>query len=230
MGNIELDYRRYISRLPAPSVRAENVKAMKATVDRFLAARAGRRKLATTALACAAAALLFPLPGACQLGQSRSPEYDVKAAYLFNFGKFMRVSGTPPPASTFDLCILGRDPMGTAIDEIAANETIDDRPVRVVRIEDASRGRSCRILFIASSEDAQLREDLAVLAGSDVLTVSDAPDFLDRGGMIQFIVQQDRVRFEVNLDAVNRTHLVLSSELLRVAWYVKGRSSPQVQP
>ena len=68
-----------------------------------------------------------------------------------------------------------------------------------------------------------LREDLAILTGSNALTVSDAPDFLDRGGMIQFVLMSDRVRFDVNLDAVNRSHLVLSSELLRVAAAVKGK-------
>jgi hypothetical protein len=156
-------------------------------------------------------------------------EYDVKAAYLFNFGKFIRVNGTarPAPRSTFDLCILGRDPMGRAIDDIAANESIDNRTVRIVRIADVSQAHGCEVLFIGSSEEAQLRENLAIIAKSDVLTVSDAPDFLDRGGMIQFVLQQNRVRFAINLDAVNRTHLVLSSELLKVASTIKGRPLPE---
>jgi hypothetical protein len=166
------------------------------------------------------------------VAQSRPSEYDAKAAYLFNFGKFMHLSGAQPPVpqSTFDLCILGRDPMESAVDEIAANEAIDNRPVRVIRIADASQARTCEILFIAATENAQLRENLAILAGSDVLTVSDVPDFLERGGMIQFVLENNRVRFAVNLDAVNRTHLVLSSELLRVASFVKGKPSPEVQP
>jgi len=68
-----------------------------------------------------------------------------------------------------------------------------------------------------------MREDLAILGNADVLTVSDAPDFLQHGGMIQFVLVSNHVRFAVNLEAVNHTHLVLSSELLRVASSVAGK-------
>jgi hypothetical protein len=175
------------------------------------------------------AAVVLILLAGLAAAQIMPSEYDVKAAYLFNFGKFIRVNGTarPAPRSTFDLCILGRDPMGRAIDDIAANESIDNRTVRIVRIADVSQAHGCEVLFIGSSEEAQLRENLAIIAKSDVLTVSDAPDFLDRGGMIQFVLQQNRVRFAINLDAVNRTHLVLSSELLKVASTIKGRPLPE---
>lgn len=146
------------------------------------------------------------------------------AAYLFNFGKFIRVAGTSEPQHpTFDICILGRDPIGRAMDDIAANESIGDRPVRVFRLSDASQGRKCDIVFISAYEGDAIREDLAVLDFADALTVSDAPDFLEHGGMIQFVPEDNHVRFEVNLDAVDRTHLVLSSELLRVAAAVKGK-------
>jgi YfiR/HmsC-like len=175
---------------------------------------------------CIVAAGLCALPGAGTGAHAQTSEYDVKAAYLLNFGKFIRVAGAPEPQhSTFDICILGRDPIGRVMDDIAANESIDDRPVRVSRIADASQGRKCDILFISSFEGDAIREDLAVLGDANALTVSDAPGFLERGGMIQFVPQGDHVRFEVNLDAVDRTHLVLSSELLRVAAAVKGRPS-----
>lgn len=155
---------------------------------------------------------------------AQASEYEVKAAYLLNFGKFIRIAGVPErPHSTFDICILGRDPIGPAIDDLVANESIDNRPARVVRITDATQGRACDIVFISPDEGDSIREDLALLAGTDALTVSDAPDFLERGGMIQFVLQGDHVRFEVNLNAVDRTHLVLSSELLRVATAVKGK-------
>lgn len=164
------------------------------------------------------------------VAQAQTSEYEVKAAYLFNFGKFIRISGSPEPQhSTFDICILGRDPIGRAMDDIVANESIDNRPVRVARISDATQGRKCDIVFISPYEADSIREDLAVLDGADALTVSDAPDFLELGGMIQFVLEGDHVRFEVNLDAVERTHLVLSSELLRVAAAVKGKPAG-VQP
>lgn len=170
------------------------------------------------------AAWLCASAAATVLAQARPSEYDVKAAYLLNFGKFMHVAGASPAhRASFDICILGRDPIGHAMDAIVKNESIDNKPVHVERIADASRGRGCDIVFVSPYEGESVREDLAVLTGADVLTVGDTPDFLERGGMIQFVLQGNHVRFEVNLDAVNRTHLVLSSELLRVAAAVKGK-------
>ncbi len=78
---------------------------------------------------------------------------------------------------------------------------------------------------MSATEGSHIREDLAILDNADILTVSDAPDFLQHGGMIQFVSISNHVRFGVNLDSVNRTHLVLSSELLRVAASVIGKPS-----
>jgi hypothetical protein len=76
---------------------------------------------------------------------------------------------------------------------------------------------NCRILFISSSEDRQLKQILAALEGASVLTVSDLPQFSQRGGMVQFVLDGKKVRFEVNLTPVEHAHLTLSSELLKVA-------------
>ena len=192
--------------------------------------RRGPRGRAGAKLCHAMAALLMALPAAGALNQVRPTEYDVKAAYLLNFGKFMHLSegSNALRRTTFDICILGRDPIGRTIDEIAANETIDGRSVGILRVADASQASTCDVVFVSAQEGERIREDLAILSGSDALTVSDAPGFLSEGGMIQFVIQQDHVRFEVNLNAVNRTHLVLSSELLRVAAAVEG-SPPEVK-
>jgi hypothetical protein len=102
---------------------------------------------------------------------------------------------------------------------IALSESID--------IPDVTAANPCAIVFISSYEQENIREDLAILAGMDVLTVSDVPDFLKRGGMIQFVMVENHVRFAVNLDALNRAHLVLSSELLRVASSIGGKPPKQ---
>jgi hypothetical protein len=183
------------------------------------------------ALQRAMATLLLLLP-ASALPQAKPTDYDVKAAYVFNFGKFMRVAAaesTAPRHPTFDICILGRDPIGPVLDGITAKESIENRAVRVVRTADAYAAQGCEILFISSGEGDGIRADLAALGKADVLTVSDAPDFLKDGGMIQFVMQQSHVRFAVNLEAVEHTHLVLSSELLRVALSVTGKPR-EVQP
>lgn len=169
------------------------------------------------------AALSLCLLVASVWGQASPSEYEVKAAYLLNFGKFMRMNGGEQAHGTFDICILGRDPIGASMDQIAANETIDGQPVQVRRISDPTQAKGCQIVYISPFEANRIREDLAILAGSDALTVGEASDFLGLGGMIQFILQGDHVRFNVNLNAVDRTHIVLSSELLRVAASVEGR-------
>ena len=169
------------------------------------------------------ALLLTGLAVPTAIGQpSKIADSDTEAAYLLNFGKFIRQPSGPPRLS-FDICLLGRDSMGQTIDDLAANQTIDNLPVHVRRIPDVSQGKVCAILFISAAEGDHIREDLAILSTSDCLTVSDASDFLARGGMIQFLLIQNHVRFAVNLNAVNHAHLVLSSELLRVASSVTGK-------
>jgi hypothetical protein len=92
---------------------------------------------------------------------------------------------------------------------------------RVSWTDDESR---CAILFIDATQSDHADELLRAVADKPTLTVSDLPGFLSRGGMIQFQVVEKRVRFSVNLDAVNRRHLTMSSELLKVAISVKGRT------
>jgi hypothetical protein len=178
----------------------------------------------TAARALTAAVLLAQTPAANPATPEKPTEYDVKAAYLLNFGKFVRTFRTEAPRSSFDICMLGHDPMGSSLDALASNSTIDGRPVRITHLPDISDAKSCEILFLGAAEENRIREDLAILGNADILTVSDAPDFLQHGGMIQFVLVSNHVRFAVNLDAVNHTHLVLSSELLRVASSVTGKS------
>jgi hypothetical protein len=94
---------------------------------------------------------------------------------------------------------------------------------RVAKPQDAL---SCRVLFISSSEQSRLKEILAALDETSVLTVSDMPQFTRRGGMIQFVVEANRVRFEVNLTSAERAGLILSSQLLKVAIDVKRNTQP----
>ena len=169
-------------------------------------------------LPAALATLLF---SAVPLYAQGLTEYDVKAAYLFNFGKFLRqpeVSGR----SSFDICLLGRDDIGAALEKLTANERNDGLPERTVRLPRAAAGRSCAIVFISNSEAERVDRELAELAGAPVLTVSDMPRFLEHGGMIQFDMQGKHVRFSVALNPVNRAGLSLSSELLKVALSVTG--------
>lgn len=157
-------------------------------------------------------------------------EQDVRAGDLLNFGRFLRHADSPQPGSSFDICTLGEDPVGHSIDEVAARETINNLPVRVRHLPDVTDAKGCAILYISRSEGDHLREDLAILGNAEILTVSDASDFQELGGMIQFLLVENHVRFAVNLNAVTRARLVLSSDLLRVAYSVNGKPPAEDQP
>jgi hypothetical protein len=122
--------------------------------------------------------------------------------------------------------VIGRDPFGAVLDSTLAGETIDGKSMAVKRIRAAKDAVGCRILFVSASEEPQLSQILEVIGRSGVLTVSDLPGFTARGGMIQFVSQENRVRFEVNLTAAEQANLKLSSELLKVATAVRKTGRP----
>ncbi|MGE3578653.1 MAG: YfiR family protein [Vicinamibacterales bacterium] len=145
-------------------------------------------------------------------------EFEVKAAYLFNFSRFVTWPGAETPArSDFAICVLGRDPFGASLDSTLAGAMVRTRPVTARRIASAEDGVACEIVFVAASENARVGAVLAAFRRMPVLTVGDAPDFVERGGMVQFVVSQGRVRFRVNMAAAEEAGLALSADLLRVA-------------
>lgn len=176
--------------------------------------------------------IAFCMMAAIGHAQNRISEAAVKAAYLFNFGKFVRFTPSDPVKNrqSFDICIVGEDPLGTTLDGLTANEQLDDKPVRVVRLKSAEAARACAIAYISGSEGTRVGADLEMLKGQPVLTVSDAANFLGDGGIVQFVTVGNHVRFAVNLDAARVAQLSLSSELLKVAIAVHGEIPPGVQP
>lgn len=177
------------------------------------------------------AALLLAITPGGAAAQGKPSEYAVKAAYLLDFGKFLRTSPlVEAQRKTFDICILGEDPFGQVLDSLAANETLNDRPVRVVRLKRPEDGGGCAIAYVSASEGKRTEQDVEVLAAGQTLTVSDKADFLQSGGMIQFLLLSDHVRFAVNLQPVRRSQLQLSSDLLRVATSVVNEAKREVRP
>ena len=178
--------------------------------------------------AVAAWVLLFPFNLNSQ--KSKATEYDVKAAYLFNFARFAEWQAGSPAArnDTFAICVLGQDPFRAALDAVVTGETIAGKAVVARRITKPQEAVNCRVLFISSSEDSRLQEILGALDGACVLTVSDMPQFTRRGGMIQFVTDGSKIRFEINLANAGVAGLTLSSELLKVAVTVIRNSQPGV--
>jgi YfiR/HmsC-like len=178
---------------------------------------------------CRAGAALIALlacgPGAVPNLRAQAPkptEYEVEAAYLSNFGRFVE---WPPRGSAatepFYVCVLGQDSFGATLDAALRGENIAGAPMAAKRITGPEEAAGCRILFISSSKMPQLKSILTALGTASILTVSDIAGFARRGGMIEFVLQGNRVRFEIDLAAAQRAGLSLSSELLKVAVSVR---------
>lgn len=154
------------------------------------------------------------------LGQSSKPtDYQVKAVYLINFAKFIEWPDKAQDA--FTICVVGRDPFGPTLDALLAGEKIAGRSAIAKRISTPEDSPGCQILFVSATETSSLNRIIAALDKQSVLTVSDIPHFTSHGGMIQFVVEDKRIRFEVNLTAAQHAGLMLSSELLKVATAVR---------
>jgi len=157
-------------------------------------------------------------------GQDALSEYQVKAAYLFNFLKFVEwpEESFADPLAPIVIGVVGEDPFGSALPQVVTGKTVQGRDL-VIRIYHAGEDlRGAHILFISASERKRLPTILSSLRGSSVLTVADTSGFLDSGGMIQFLNENGRVRFAINVDATGRARLKMSSKLLTLAKMVGG--------
>jgi len=183
------------------------------------ASRPSRRRLY---FRTATAILLTLFSALVQAQPSRPTEYDVKAAYLYNFGKFVRwPESASANTSTFFICLVGKEPLAQSLDSILQGATWDGKPVTAKRIAAVDEASACHVLFISSSQAEQWIQFLPVIQKLPILTVSDAPRFAQHNGMIELLLSENRIRFEVNLEAANKAGLSLSSELLKVAIHVR---------
>jgi len=151
-------------------------------------------------------------------------EYQVKAAYLFNFLKFVEYPNDSfaDPLAPIVIGVVGDDPFGSALPQVVTGKTVQGRDLVIRNYRDGEELRGAHILFISASEKKRLPMIFSNLHGSSVLTVADMEGFLDAGGMIQFLNENDRVRFAINLDATTQARLKLSSKLLSLAKVVGG--------
>ncbi len=192
--------------------------------------RVRRRTICAGALFVSVTCALVLLAGAGLDAQAAKPlDYEVKAAYLFNFSRFVTwPPPTPAQGDMFSVCVLGRNPFGSALKDTLAGENVDGRAVVAKAIKKVEEALACRILFVSGSEKSKMPAILESLGDARILTVSDAPGFTARGGMIQFVNEGRNVRFEVNLTAAERAGLALSADLLRVAVKVTKGVAPKV--
>ncbi len=166
--------------------------------------------------------LLLPLdPGRAQ---EESKEYQLKAAFLFNFAQFVKwPSGAFAGADVpFDIGILGDDPFGSALEETIQGETIENHKLRVIRGRTLDDLKDCQLIFICKSEEGHLPQILSQLDSKPVLTVSEVDDFAKNGGDIDFYLAGGKVRFEINPQSAQRCGLKISSQLLNLGKIVAG--------
>lgn len=167
---------------------------------------------------------LAAFAGGARAAQDNPSEYQLKAAFVFNFAKFVDwpANTFSGPQSPFAICILGADPFGPAMDDALRGKTVVDHPVVVERIKDAAAARHCQIVFISGSEKHRLRDILESLKGANVLVVGDVDGFAAAGGTIELTLQDNRVRFAINTGAADGAGLRISSKLLALATIVRA--------
>jgi hypothetical protein len=168
------------------------------------------------ALTLGGLSLCPPLPSRAEVGQLS--ENQVKAAYLFNFAKFVEwpASAFPGPGAPLVIGFIGKGPYGEAHDALAGR-IAKGRKVQVRQLSRIDEVAGCQILFIAASERGRLKEILRALPSTGVLTVSDLNHFCNSGGMIALVNRGERVQFEVHLGNAERAGLKLSSQMLKLA-------------
>ena len=180
-----------------------------------------RRRAAST-LICILAALASLLGGDWRAATAALPaatEYEIKAAFLLHFSRFVEwpASAFGAPNAPLFICVLGDDPFGPVLEEIVRNERVDSHPIAVERYRLAGNVDRCHILFVSRSAEPLQRQILDQVRGKSILTVSDEEEFTRRGGVIGFVTVNGKVKLQVNRSSAQRADLRISSRLLRLA-------------
>jgi YfiR/HmsC-like len=160
--------------------------------------------------------------------QSVADEYQVKAAYLLNFARFVEwPADVLPVSSPLDVVLVGDDSFGGALEEVLRGKSANGHPIHLQHLRWNDVLTPYQIIFISTSEEAHLPQILRFLGHSSVLTVSDIDRFSLRGGVIEFRTVGNRVRFDINRTSALAAQLNISSKLLGVARAVQEGGAPQ---
>ena len=175
----------------------------------------GRVSLGVVCLALSSAVSGAPI-GA----QEGLQEAHLKAAFVFRFAHYVEWPAAAATGRTsLDYCVWPPNPFGESLRQVVTGETLAGRPLTVRDLTPTASLSACHVLFVHGASAASVVQRVRSLP---VLTVSDDPDFLDRGGIIQLVRVESRLGFDINVTAANRAGLRLSSHLLRLAHRVRG--------
>ena len=156
---------------------------------------------------------------AAQIRAQAFKEYDVKAAFLYHLTQFVEWPPEAFPAVEDRLVIgvLGADPFGKALEEIVQDEVVKNRKLKIERYRSVEAITNCHILFISQSEASRLDQIFSSLKDRKILTVGDTEGFTQRGGIVRFLTEKNKIRLRINIDAAKAASLTISSKLLRAA-------------
>jgi hypothetical protein len=161
-----------------------------------------------------------------QAADSNALELAVKATYLYKFEPFITWPNEAftAPDSPFNLCIVGTDPFGTLIDQAVGGQHFGDHPIAVQRLPAATPDSHCQMLYIGTQDAHAIMQQFVALHGLPVLTVTDSVDESAAKGVINFVVADNKVRFEIDADAAGRAGISISSKLLSLALPARPKS------
>jgi len=162
---------------------------------------------------------MFSVPPGARAQNNPPSDYQLKAAFLFNFAKFIDWPGSSfaSPQSPFAICVLGQDPFGSVLDDTLRGKTVGGRSIVVRRLKNKAEGQRCQMVFVCSSESGHLAEIIRSLQVENVLLVAESTGFAASGGTIELTLEDNHVRFAINTDAADRSGLTVSSKLLALA-------------
>ncbi|HEV2561849.1 MAG TPA: YfiR family protein [Rhizomicrobium sp.] len=182
------------------------------------------QRVGARATACVAA--IVAMAFAPQAPADTSLEYAVKAAYLSKFGIFVDwpKSAFETPQSPVVLCVAGQDPFDGTLDKVVEGQHIGEHPLTIRRMKTVTRNSGCDILYAGGSDEQPIDQALAAVNGTNVLTVTDTAGRGQAAGIVDFVIQNNRVRFNIDDRAAAQNGIIISSHLLSLALSVRPRN------
>ena len=176
-------------------------------------------------------ALLGPTAPPAHAQDTDSPEYLIKAGFIYNFASLVQWPSTSfsQADSPIVIAVLGEDHFGATLDHVLQAKKIDGHPFVIKRFKSlpeltksVANPKECQILYVSSSATPHLSEAIQVFRGLPILTIGEIPGFARSGGIINFVLENNRIRFEVNVQAAKDADLNISSRLLALARIVQS--------
>jgi YfiR/HmsC-like len=156
-------------------------------------------------------------------------EYQIKAGFFFNFTRFVDwpESAFVTASSPILMCVLGETPLTDLVTDVALGKVVNGRAVSIRRVKASDDLRRCNLLFISAEEERHTAEILGSVKKTSTLTVGETPGFAQAGGMINFSIQENKVKLELNLEATTRVGLKVNSKLIAVSRLVSHNSAAE---